>query len=126
TAAPAARRKRTSPSSERGALARGAAPGARRHRRRASDQGTSTISIQFGFFPIGYSFSLVSFPLSESILYVDRPWDSCPTASRYRPEESMLKPRGCFSVGTLPMGDSAPVPASTLNPARVLDVRSDA
>ena len=37
----------------------------------------------------------------------------------------MLKPRGCFSVGTLPIGVRVPFAGSTLKPASVLDVRSE-
>jgi hypothetical protein len=42
-------------------------------------------------------------------------FDACPTARRYRPSGSTLKPRGLSSVGTLPAGASAPVSAPILN-----------
>jgi hypothetical protein len=37
----------------------------------------------------------------------------------------MLNPRGCASVGTLPITESVPLVGSTVNPVRVLEVRSD-
>ena len=38
---------------------------------------------------------------------------------------SMLNPRGCVSVGTLPIVDSVPWVGSTVKPVKVLEVRSD-
>src|ERR1700738_1207033 len=42
-----------------------------------------------------------------------------------RPLESMLNPRGCFSVGVLDRYGSLPLAPSTLNAAIVLLVRSE-
>src|SRR6266851_3952476 len=52
--------------------------------------------------------------------------DFSPEATRNLPLGSIANPRGCFSGGALERYESFPLPESTLNAARVLEVRSEA
>src|SRR6266705_3698409 len=52
--------------------------------------------------------------------------DFSPEATRNLPLGSIANPRGCFSVGALERYESFPLAESTLNAARVLEVRSEA
>src|SRR6266498_1109047 len=52
--------------------------------------------------------------------------DFSPEATRNLPLGSIANPRGCFSVGALQRYESFPLAESTLNAARVLEVRSEA
>ena len=65
--------------------------------------------------------------LDISLVKPDAEWTAdVPAHAKYRPVESILKPCGCFSFGTLPTTVSVPVAGSTLKAASVLDVRSEA
>ena len=61
--------------------------------------GSRTNSIQFGPSAAGYSASFVRAPVSGSILNETRLFVRSPAASRYRPNGSMLNPRGSFATG---------------------------
>src|ERR1700722_3044051 len=71
-------------------------------------QPRSTISIQLGCVPIGYCWTGFSSPVPGSIACTVIAFDSMPTDSRNLPRGSILKPRGVFSVGHLPIAVSVP------------------
>ena len=65
-------------------------------------QSNATISTQFEPLPVGYLPMCFKAPLSASIEYVESVSDNSPETTMTRPVGSILKPRGCFSVGVLP------------------------
>ena len=65
-------------------------------------------------------------PLEPSIAYTEIVSDFSPDATRYLPEGSIAKPRGCFSVGVLATQASLPLAGSTRSVASVPVVRSAA
>lgn len=86
----------------------------------------AAISTQFAPLPVGYLPICLSAPLSGSIAYDAIISDCSPETTTNRPLGSMLKPRGCFSVGVLPTKVSFPLAPSTRKAPMVLEVRSEA
>ena len=89
-------------------------------------QSKLTISTQFEPLPVGYWPISFKAPLDGSIEYAEIVSDFSPETTMNRPVGSILKPRGCFSVGVLPSQVRLPVEESTLKAPSELLVRSAA